>query len=234
LRTRARPFPARALKSVLVFAPHPDDETLGCGGAVACLELAGAIVHIAFVTDGGASHPEHPLLSVPDLIALRRNEAQAATASLGVEWGRVFFIDAHDGTLAAMGPKESEKIVLKIAALLAKISPDAIFLTCRRDGSTDHDSTFILVSRALQKAPNEPRIFEYPIWSWRNPLLLLKPILSSRAVWRADIKGVLDRKAAALGAYASQIRPIPPDRLPMLSQEFTSEFMVPEEFFFEQ
>lgn len=234
LRARSRPFPERALKSVLVFAPHPDDETLGCGGAVACLARAGAIVHIAFVTDGGASHPEHPLLSIPDIIALRRNEAQAATASLGVNWEHVFFIEAHDGTLAAIAPEESEKIVLKIAGLLAKIAPDAIFLTCRKDGSSDHDSTFLLVGRALRKAPNDPRIFEYPIWAWRNPLLLVKPILASRAVWRADITGVLDRKAAALSAYASQIRPIPPDERPVLSQEFTSEFMFPEEFFFEQ
>ena len=50
----------------------------------------------------------------------------------------------------------------------------------------------------------------------------------------ASIKDVLDRKAAALGAYVSQIRPIPPDTRPVLSQEFTSEFGLPEEYLFER
>src|SRR5690606_38092378 len=42
---------------LLVIAPHPDDETLGCGGVIALATCRNVRVHTVFVTDGGASHP---------------------------------------------------------------------------------------------------------------------------------------------------------------------------------
>jgi LmbE family N-acetylglucosaminyl deacetylase len=217
-----------------VVAPHPDDETLGCGGTLALLVRAGAAVHVVFVTDGRASHPAHPLFSPDRIAALRRGEARAAVGALGVVWDRVFFVDAPDGTLAALGPEGSNAVAAKLAGILARTVPEAVFLTCRRDGSSDHEASVILARLATEQAGQRPRMLEYPIWAWRNPLLLLKPILASRTVWRVDIHDVSKMKSAALGAYASQTRPIPPDMLPVLSPEFTAEFMVPEEFFFER
>lgn len=234
LRGRSRPFSIGEIKSLLVFAPHPDDETLGCGGTLAALRALGAKVHIAFLTDGGASHPRHPVVSPAKLAALRRNEAVAATRALRVESSRVFFIDALDGTLASLPPGGKDDLVLKIAEILGKTSPDAVMLTCWRDGSSDHEAANNLVHLALGRTGRSPRVFEFPIWAWRNPLLLLGPVLRSRAVWRSDIRDTRELKAAALEAYASQVRPIPPDESPVLPSDFLSEFGFPEEFFFER
>ena len=234
LRVRSRPFPCDVFKSVAVVAPHPDDETLGCGGTLAVLASGGAAIYVVFVTDGSASHPSHPRIAASDIAKMRRAEAKEATGALGVHWDRVLFVDAPDGGLAGLDNAGSDAVASRIAAMLAEIAPDAVLLPLRRDGSSDHDASFILVRLALQKAAQSPRIFEFPIWAWRNPLLQLGPIFASRAIWRIDIKDVLDRKAAALGAYVSQIRPIPPDTRPVLSQEFTSEFGLPEEYFFER
>jgi LmbE family N-acetylglucosaminyl deacetylase len=234
LRIRSSILPAEAFTSILVFAPHPDDETLGCGGTVSRLAASQKHINIIFVTDGGASHPEHPLLSSTDIIAIRKDEARAATGKLGVEWSCVTFIGARDGELASNPPRDSEAIVLTISRHLTRIAPDAVFLTCRRDGSTDHDATFVLVQEALKRARLAPRIFEYPIWAWRNPLLLIGPILKSRRVWRTETGDVLDRKVSALEEYVSQTRPIPPDSMPVISSEFTAEFMHANEYFFER
>ena len=43
-------------KKILVVAPHPDDESLGCGGLIAKLAASGSAFCVLFVTDGGASH----------------------------------------------------------------------------------------------------------------------------------------------------------------------------------
>ena len=43
-------------RSILIVAPHADDESLGCGGLAAILAKDGRQFHTLFVTDGGASH----------------------------------------------------------------------------------------------------------------------------------------------------------------------------------
>jgi hypothetical protein len=45
-------------RSAVVFAPHPDDETLGCGGTIVRKIRAGARVRLVVMTDGGSSHRE--------------------------------------------------------------------------------------------------------------------------------------------------------------------------------
>lgn len=76
-------------KSVVVFAPHPDDETLGCGGTIAKKVREGFNVYIVFITDGRNSHRnvlniyENP--SPEELKFIRRNEAIYATSILGID-----------------------------------------------------------------------------------------------------------------------------------------------------
>jgi LmbE family N-acetylglucosaminyl deacetylase len=234
LRLRSRPFSADGLRSVLVVAPHPDDETLGSGGAVALLARAGVPTHIAFVTDGSASHPLHPVFTPAQIAGIRENEARAATAALGIDWSRVEFLGAPDGGLADLGAAGAAEVAARIARLLTRLNPDAILLPCRGDGSSDHNAAFQLVEKALGETGQRPRMLEFPIWAWRNPLLLLKPLVTSRTVWRVALGELRDAKLAALAAYVSQTLPIPPDKEPLLSPEFKSEFTSTEEFYFEQ
>lgn len=73
---------------IVVFAPHPDDETLGCGGTVAKEASDGNIVHIVFVTDGRNSHKI--VLGIqrnPDpeeVKAIRREDTRTVARLLGV------------------------------------------------------------------------------------------------------------------------------------------------------
>jgi N-acetylglucosamine malate deacetylase 1 len=234
LRLRSRPYPVQTPKSVLVVAPHPDDETLGCGGVLARIIRAGGTVNVLFVTDGRASHPGHPLISPGTLAALRHDEARAATGALGIEWRNVFFLDSPDGALASLDLAHTNELVAKIANILTKTSAEVLLLTYRHDGSTDHEASVALVKKALSATRQRPQILEFPIWAWRNPLMLVRPILTSRVIWSVDISNVKGMKIAALDAYISQTRPIPPDLMPVLSPEFTSEFTFDEEFLFER
>ena len=66
-----------------VVAPHPDDESLGCGGAIALLTRFGLSVSVLFISDGTKSHPtsrKYPMLRLRDL---RESEAREALARLG-------------------------------------------------------------------------------------------------------------------------------------------------------
>jgi N-acetylglucosamine malate deacetylase 1 len=234
LRLRSRPFRSCDISTAIVISPHPDDETFGCGGAVAQLVKKQSSVHIAFVTDGAASHPGHPAVSPRDIATRRVAEARVATGILGIDRKDVTFLEAEDGELAHLDHARSEEIAGKIAVLLARFAPGAVLVPCRCDGSSEHDAAFALVIRALARAGQRPRILEFPVWSWWNPLLLLRPLFASRRIWRVDLRDVGDLKERAISAYSSQNLPIAPDSTAALPPGFASMFLRREEFLFER
>jgi len=222
-----------SVSSILVVSPHPDDETFGCGGTLARFGRSNVVLHVAFVTDGAASHPGHPIVGPSELAVRRTAEAFKAAQALGIEAKNLRFLGEHDGTLARLSPAEADNAVKSISGLVEELCPAAILMPCRSDGSSEHDAVFSLVSRALRQAGRHPRILEYPVWSWWNPLRLLSPLLSCRRVWRVDVANVLALKANAMSAYSSQLLPIPPDTAAALPLGFDSMFQSFDEFLFE-
>jgi LmbE family N-acetylglucosaminyl deacetylase len=227
LRARSRPFPVEAGATTLVIAPHPDDETLGCGGVIPLLLGAGHAVHVTYVTDGSGSHSGHP-----DLARRRRAEAQAAAAVLGVSAAHLEFLDAPDGSLARLSDQNAAALVARLGAALTRLNPTLVLLPCRFDGSSEHEAAFALFARACDATGRRPRVLEFPIWSWWNPRH--RPGRNRRQVWRASFPGGAARKQAALAAHATQVRPIAPGAAPVLTPAFIAFFATDEEFFFEQ
>jgi LmbE family N-acetylglucosaminyl deacetylase len=233
LRRRSRPYRGDPASPLLVFAPHPDDETLGCAGLIAGARRLKRPVSIAYLTDGSASHPGHPRVSPAQIAALRRAEALAATGLLGVAPERLHFLGARDGTLAHLDPAAKAALAAGLVQLLAALRPAEIFLPARRDGSSEHEAAFPIIVAAAAQAGLRPRVLEYPVWAWWNPRRLGRPLFASRRVWRvADPEnGALKRRA--LAAYASQFEALAPWEQPALAPEFAAFFSAPEEFFFE-
>ena len=96
---------------VLVFAPHPDDETLAAGGLIARLVRQRAAVRVAFITNGDgwpwAAQEEFSRKKPTDedyvaLGELRQREALAATRQLGLKQHDVSFLGFPDGGLAEL------------------------------------------------------------------------------------------------------------------------------------
>jgi len=233
LRLRSRPYPMKQDTATIVFAPHPDDEVLGCGGLLTLKRREGSPVGVVYITDGRASHPSHPVIT-PEMLAVQRQaEAQKAMGLLGVERTALQFLGVPDGTLMHLDGPATDGLVSRIAGVLRSTRPGEILLPWRRDGSSEHDSAFIFVTRALEQAGLRPRVMEFPVWSWWNPLLLIRPLLDCRRIWRMDFRGYENVKRQALAAYASQVRPAPPWEKAVLSPRFVSFFLSHEEFFFE-
>lgn len=234
LRLRAERYVAPPESVTLVLAPHQDDETLGCGGLLATKRLVASPVHVAFLTDGSASHRGHPTLTPATLAELRAAEARIALRQLGVERPAIHFLGAPDGRLDRLTAEESASLSSQLGQLLARVRPDEIFLPYRHDGSTEHEAAFRLVAAALRASGQSPRILEFPVWCWWNPLLLLRTLPRIRRVSCHRFSGYGFLKTTALAAYASQVAPTPPWPQPLLSREFTRAFTATEEeFFFE-
>ncbi len=174
----------------MVFAPHPDDETLGCGGLVAHKRRSGADVTIVTMTDGGRSHPD----GIPhaELVDLRAQEARAAAEALGVEAGDVLLLGFRDGSLT-----DSRRDALqKVQDLLNSAKPHQIFIPFAYPGApSDHAATNRIVRLAVRNLQLSPEIYEYPIWFWYHWPWVCFP----KKIGRGFLKFLRDSLLAACG-----------------------------------
>src|SRR5437773_761791 len=81
-RRRVRPWRTPGRQRIGIVAPHPDDETVGCGGVAALHRVAGDSVAVLIVTDGRRSRTRS--LAASALVSRRAAEAQAAAVVLGL------------------------------------------------------------------------------------------------------------------------------------------------------
>jgi LmbE family N-acetylglucosaminyl deacetylase len=132
--------------SVLVLAPHQDDESLGCGGVIALLRRARVPVEIAWLTDGRRSHPNSCAYPGSKLAALRRAEAMAAAKILGVD--RLHFLKLQDSRIP-LPPDRST--VLKLRRILSRIQ--VVLTPWRLDPHCDHRAAFAYVVEAARQLP---------------------------------------------------------------------------------
>lgn len=168
-----------ASASAVVFAPHPDDETLGCGGTILLKREAGTPVSVVFMTDGCGSHRR--LMPEARLRQLRKDEALEAAGVLGVATADVHFLDLEDGGLSRC----QEAAVAPVLALLEQLRPEEVFVTSRHDGTADHEATYRIVMEAVRRSGRSLRICEYPVWLWNQWPWVPLPLRCNRDLLRA-------------------------------------------------
>lgn len=229
-----------ATHSVLVVAPHPDDETLGCGGAIALLCALGCSVHVLVMSDGTLSHPRSVKYPAPHLRILRETETLLALAVLGLEKTEVSFLRLQDGSISNLESLRLREAVARCSQFLQTSMPAIIFLPWRFDPHPDHQATWQLVQTALvdlkQVEPTySPRLIEYPVWDWdpaQRGNLAWERVIS----WRLDIQTVLETKLKAIAAYRSQTTDLiddDPDGF-RLTPEMLANFAQPWELYLEE
>ncbi|MBD2234701.1 PIG-L deacetylase family protein [Phormidium tenue] len=219
------PFAAAALPlqlttlsaPVLVVAPHPDDETLGCGGAIAQLRARGCPVHVLVVSDGTRSHLRSQQYPPPRLKQVRQAETLAALSLFQVEAEHVTFLGLPDGEVPHLSPPDhrppssAAQIVLeRCQTYLRQTAPQTIFLPYRFDPHRDHRASWQLVQGAIREAIpapvasllQPPRCLEYPIWDWDPGQR--RPLAEGYKVWRLDVAAQVDLKRQAIHCYRSQ------------------------------
>lgn len=186
--------------AILVVAPHPDDETLGCGGLIALAADAGRQVVVACLTDGAASHPGSGDWPPTRLAALRGDELAEAVTILAGDAARVETFGARDGRLETCEPSASDWLT----QVAAEGSCGAVFTTWVADPHPDHKAAFRIA--ACTAAALGVPLFAYPIWG-----LILADGEDAGPVGtchRLDISQMLTRKRAAIAAFRSQTTPL--------------------------
>ena len=184
---------------VLVLAPHPDDESLGCGALLSAIWSGGGRAHVACLTDGAASHPGSRTHPPERLRRVRQAELRRAVAILGGAAADVTFLDLPDAASHRVaGPGGDPARAL--GALADRTGAAVLLAPSPLDPHCDHE-TAALAARQVAAARPGLRLLLYPVWS-RWAAGGAAPTPEGTAPLRFDVP--TPRKAAAIAAHESQ------------------------------
>jgi LmbE family N-acetylglucosaminyl deacetylase len=176
--------------SIVAVAPHPDDESLGCGGTLALHVERGDSVTVVWMTAGERGIPDSDPVETAQI---RRSEARAALAVLGVSDGR--FLDFPDGEVGA----NHWPATAALGQVLADSAPQVVYTPHPDEAHPDHAATSAVTVEAVRRhADAEVILLGYEVWS---PL-----------AWphhSEDIGAVFERKLAAVECHRSQTAQVP-------------------------
>ena len=189
--------------TVVVFAAHPDDDILGCGGTIAKLTQEGSKVHIVFLADGESSRND--ITDINSLIQQRKQNAKKALKILGCD--SIEFLGFPDNRLDSLDLLD---VVKKIEGFIDAYKPYTIFTHYAHDLNIDHQITHNAVVTACRPQPGhcvkELLFFEVPSSTEWN---LSKAFMPNYFV---DISSTLSLKIDALNAYKNEMKSFPHPR----------------------
>lgn len=185
--------------SILVIAPHADDETLGMGGTIARMAAEGKDVVVAVMT--GPGEEPHPLWPASDWDRIHA-EAREAAGRLGVK--EIIF-----GNLPAVcvPDRPVHEVNDAVGKLIARVGPEELYLPFYHDLHQDHSViayAALVHARAYREAGRGIRLvamYETPTETHLFPPQLKPPFAPS--LW-VDVSDTLEAKLAAWDCYRSQ------------------------------
>jgi LmbE family N-acetylglucosaminyl deacetylase len=193
-----------ASSTIMIVAPHMDDEALACGGLIAKLPNKDQI-HIIYATDGMKSPA--PILArrdeiSPDLGKIRMKESAEAMKRLGVPEQNLHFLCLPESQMRQKMPALQEMLREKIKT----ITPDHIFVPFRYDRHPDHLAINHAFTPDLQSGMRHGQLIEYFVYyRWRlMPKRDIRKYIKPQFLYTLDITEAAEQKRQALDCYTSQ------------------------------
>ena len=219
-----------------VIAPHPDDESIGCGGLIAQLRRQGQSVAVLLLSDGALSHPQSLRWTRPARVRLRLAEFHLALRALGVGTDSARALQWPDGALPDTGAAGFDAAVTELAACLAALAPATLLVPWRRDPHPDHRAASALARASNAGLARPARVLEYPVWAQQRGSDAEQPRVGEASHWRVDVAAVVHNKLQAIAAHKSQLGGVidddpggfvlPPDMLARCAQPFETYYEV--------
>jgi N-acetylglucosamine malate deacetylase 1 len=213
---------------LLVVAPHPDDEAIGCAGTIARMKALGGQVYVMIVSAGGITqHGRGAGGQGREFVPgeQRRAEFEDVMTYLKVDGHEVLLDDdaSHERLDTVPQRELIERIEYAADLSLENLRPSMLLIPAR-SFNQDHAATFRACVAATRPASAGARHFVPSVLAYDN----------TTAFWAVpdewfvpnvyvDISGYLGTKIEAMGRYSSQLRP-PPYHASQQGAEVTAAF----------
>jgi LmbE family N-acetylglucosaminyl deacetylase len=218
--------------TIVIVAPHMDDEALACGGLIAKLPQKNHI-HIIYATDGMKSPapiiPGRDQIS-PDLGKIRMQESIEAMKFLGVPEQNLHFLCLPEAQLR----ENLSSLRNLVREKIKSISPDQIFVPFRYDRHRDHLAVNHVIVSDLKQGIIHAQLVEYFVYyRWRlMPKRDIRKYIKPQFIFKLDLKDVANQKRQALDCFMSQTTIYYPwQTRPILTSKLLDEECQNSEFF---
>jgi LmbE family N-acetylglucosaminyl deacetylase len=199
-------------KTILLFTPHPDDDTFCCAGTLAILAKQQNNIHIVLYTndDKGSYDPE---MTSQRLAQIRGAEEEEACRIVGIPKQNIHWLQFHDGMLEYANPLDLVEQVTKIIRtyrpdIVMSIDPGSEYVRWHK---TDHRMSANNTIDAVRAAewhlyfPNQ--LLHDHLQPWHVPLEAYFYVTPHDANYWVNIDSVADLKLQAATAHVSQFDP---------------------------
>jgi LmbE family N-acetylglucosaminyl deacetylase len=199
-------------KTILIFTPHPDDDTFCCAGTLALLAKAGNNVRIVIYTndDKGSYDPE---MTSERLAGIRMREEEAACQILGIPKENISWLEYHDGMLEYANTRDLVEEVTRIIRqrrpdVVLSIDPGSEYVRWHK---TDHRMAANNTIDAIRAAewhlyfPNQ--LLHEGLQPWLVPQEFYYYVTDKDANYWVNIDSVVEKKIDAAVAHVSQWEP---------------------------
>lgn len=147
--------------NIIIIAPHPDDEVLGCSGLIQHMIEDGKQVHVVILSGGGKSHQDCCHINESTLISSRRNLSRKAAEILELPLKQLHFLDYPDGSISYDNPETK-----RLQELIQELSPNAIFIPHKGEGWNDHIEAGKIIRKIIRRKSIAIQLYEYCVWFW--------------------------------------------------------------------
>lgn len=190
------------MKKILVIAPHPDDEVLGCGGTMIRNVEEGNEVYVCVVTKG------FPPLFNAERTALNRQDTIACHEAIGIK--ETFFLDFPSTQLETIARSDFNGKILEVIRTLV---PDEVYIPHWGDMQKDHQmvAEACMVAVRPKYMPQVKRVYSYETMSetaWNAPNIQNEFIPNVYV----DISDTIEEKKKALSFFKLQVSDFPDAR----------------------
>lgn len=177
--------------SILVLAPHYDDDIIGCGGTLYQYKRLEYEINVVFFTDGKRGTLRNTMDD--SISSIRYEEAREALAILGIQQQHIHCIDLEDCNLQ----QYIEPGVELLNKIIENVNPGLIFLPYMLDIHPDHRAVNYIMYRLLYE--HSELLFEkshfvmYEVWT---------PLIPNLCI---NITMDMEKKLEALDQHKSQV-----------------------------
>ena len=206
------PLEKQTGKTILLFTPHPDDDTFCCGGTLAMLAKQRNNIQIVIYTNDDKGSYD-PAMTSEHLAQIRMKEEEDACRILGIPAANIHWLEYHDGMLEYANPRDLVEEVTKIIRIhkpdiVMTIDPGSEYVRWHK---TDHRMAANNTLDAIRAAewhlyfPNQ--LLHDKLQPWKVPVEAYFYVTPQDANYWVNIDSVMDLKLDAAAAHVSQFDP---------------------------